>query len=328
MLNTSRKSRIAAMAMAIGLNLAGLAWAVPAAGAADTATAAFQGELFVFGDSLSDSGNAYALSGGLLPPSPPYAERFSNGPVWTEHLAEILHLDVDLATSLLDDPLANNQAVAGAFTDERNSNSSIPSLAGTGILGQVSHFAAAGGRFRPRDVIVVWGGANNYIFDEFPSVPGAIGDLVAAVEELAVLGGRRFVVPNMPDLGRTPLVLGLGEPYPSILTGVTEQHNAALAAAMSEVAREDRLKILVLDIHAAFDDLLDNPFILPNKAYPCIGEDLEPTHACDGGTENQAVFWDPLHPTTVAHNILAHFAAGAITSRPVFNRFSVVTVMR
>ncbi|MBI3393045.1 MAG: hypothetical protein HY039_07635 [Nitrospirae bacterium] len=44
-------------------------------------------QIFVFGDSLSDDGNAYVLTGGLNPPSPPYAQRFSNGPVAVEYLA-------------------------------------------------------------------------------------------------------------------------------------------------------------------------------------------------------------------------------------------------
>src|SRR5687767_8627053 len=37
--------------------------------------------LVVIGDSLSDSGRAFALSEGFFPPSPPYAQRLSNGPV-------------------------------------------------------------------------------------------------------------------------------------------------------------------------------------------------------------------------------------------------------
>ena len=36
--------------------------------------------LYVVGDSLSDQGNAYLLTGLTFPP-PPYAQRASNGPV-------------------------------------------------------------------------------------------------------------------------------------------------------------------------------------------------------------------------------------------------------
>src|SRR5690606_34523184 len=53
------------------------------AGAANAQT---YGRLVVFGDSLSDSGNLYLATGGTNPPSPPYSQRYSNGPVFTEML--------------------------------------------------------------------------------------------------------------------------------------------------------------------------------------------------------------------------------------------------
>ena len=42
--------------------------------------------MFVFGDSLSDGGNAFLRTGGLFPP-PPYAQRISNGLGAVEYLA-------------------------------------------------------------------------------------------------------------------------------------------------------------------------------------------------------------------------------------------------
>ncbi len=64
--------------------------------------------------------------GNVEPPSPPYFDgRFSNGPVWIETLADLLDLDIDFDTTVVDDPLANNQAVGGAFTDVRNSNDDL-----------------------------------------------------------------------------------------------------------------------------------------------------------------------------------------------------------
>ncbi|MDY6992457.1 MAG: SGNH/GDSL hydrolase family protein, partial [Pseudomonadota bacterium] len=41
--------------------------------------------IYVFGDSLSDKGNLFELTG--LPPDPPYFNgRFSNGLLWSEYL--------------------------------------------------------------------------------------------------------------------------------------------------------------------------------------------------------------------------------------------------
>ena len=48
--------------------------------------------IYAFGDSLSDVGNIYAASGGVIP-GPPYVNgQFSNGPVWVQDLASSLGL--------------------------------------------------------------------------------------------------------------------------------------------------------------------------------------------------------------------------------------------
>lgn len=88
-------------------------------------------EIFIFGDSLSDSGSSFALTFGAIPPEPPYdSGRFSNGLVAVEYLAEDLGFTLN---PYYDDGGGNNFAVGGARTGTGNSkhfNSSdgIPSL--------------------------------------------------------------------------------------------------------------------------------------------------------------------------------------------------------
>lgn len=48
---------------------------------AHAATAGYT-SFWALGDSLTDPGNLYGLSGELVP-APPYAQRLSNGPVWS-----------------------------------------------------------------------------------------------------------------------------------------------------------------------------------------------------------------------------------------------------
>ncbi len=56
------------------------------------ASAGAYSNVFVYGDSLSDLGNIYAVTGGTIPQSPPYyMGRFSNGPLAAEYLANTLH---------------------------------------------------------------------------------------------------------------------------------------------------------------------------------------------------------------------------------------------
>jgi phospholipase/lecithinase/hemolysin len=49
-------------------------------------------QLYVFGDSLSDPGNVFNLSGSTQPPAPYFNGRLSNGLVWSEYLAQSLNL--------------------------------------------------------------------------------------------------------------------------------------------------------------------------------------------------------------------------------------------
>lgn len=279
--------------------------------------------LYVFGDSLSDSaGNLFALSGGFEPPSPPYADgRFSNGPLWVEILAGMLGLQVDAD---------NNRAVGGAFTDTRNSNFFAD---GTGILGQVARFREDGIVIEPNDLVIVWGGANNYIFDTIADPASAARDLKQAVEELADLGGRRFLIPNLPALGDTPL----GNPAFGILTPQAKaflnrrvaQHNAILAAVLAadmvELRQNLGVEIVIVDIHATFAGLLADPgsFGFFNADFPCLIQLADgtriPSGACPpdgmgGFIATGTVFWDLIHPTTAAHAIIAMVARAALGS--------------
>lgn len=46
--------------------------------------------LVVFGDSYCDVGNLFLATGGAEPVAPYYNGRFSNGPIWLDHVAGFL----------------------------------------------------------------------------------------------------------------------------------------------------------------------------------------------------------------------------------------------
>ena len=60
------------------------------AGVAAHATTPTYDALYVFGDSYCDVGNLFALTGGAEPAAPYYNGRFSNGPIWLDHVAGFL----------------------------------------------------------------------------------------------------------------------------------------------------------------------------------------------------------------------------------------------
>ncbi|WBO59801.1 SGNH/GDSL hydrolase family protein [Acidocella sp. MX-AZ03] len=102
------------------------------------APAAKAGNLYVFGDSLSDDGNLYKLTG--LPPAPYYQGRFSNGPVWVEYLPGLTGLGFSSA---------NDYAYGGAFTGAltigtTNAGTNLEAAALPGISTEIASFTAAG----------------------------------------------------------------------------------------------------------------------------------------------------------------------------------------
>ena len=222
----------------------------------------------------------------------------------------------------------NNRAVGGVFTDTRNSNAFVfPAAADTGILSQIAQFQDDGVMIMPNDLVIVWGGANDYIFDPFSDPVTVARDLKQGIEELANLGGRRFLVPNLPALGNVPLgnpAFGILSPEAkAVLNSQSAQHNAELAAVMAELRQDLGVEIVVLDIQVTVAGLLADPlsFGFVTTEVPCLiqlGDGTRiPTGVCppDGMGSFDAtgtVFWDLVHPTTAVHAIVALIARSAL----------------
>jgi phospholipase/lecithinase/hemolysin len=299
--------------MMAGLVLAMLLMAPALAGAASFKA------LYAFGDSLTDPGNAAAMSGNQFPPSPPYAGRFSNGPVAAEYLAALMDVPGGPAEAG-----GTNFAVGGATTGILNFNfvtNSPPGLplafATSGVEAQIAE-ALAGPAFNPaRTLFLVWAGPNDIFLGladptQMPAVIGqAVANLVSDVGALADAGARYILVPNMADLGATPFGGSMGPEFQAFLTTTTEGFNAALATAMSALERQlhGRVDIKVFDTFALQRQIMRRPrlFGFTDTTTPCLAAPGAPP-ACKG-----FVFFDTVHPTTAAHRIIgALFAASCL----------------
>jgi phospholipase/lecithinase/hemolysin len=228
--------------------------------------------LVVLGDSLSDSGNA---------------GRFSDGPVWVEHVAE--RLAVTLRPSRLG---GTNYAVGGARVQGEP----------TDLRGQADALLAArGGRLDPAALHIVWGGAN----DLLSAGPGAgettarttAASLARIVDDLAAAGAVQILVLNLPDVGHTPALRAAG---PAVMAGARRLSLAfdeALERALAEVEVRRQVRIHRLDIFALADRVIADPaaFGFRDIARPCLG-----AGSCEG-----FLFWDQIHPTGFAHARLA-----------------------
>jgi outer membrane lipase/esterase len=202
--------------------------------------------LIVFGDSLCDGGNAYALRGDAAFPCPPHWRgRRCDGPVWVEQLAERLGWP-PLRHSLAG---GTNHAFGGARSGAGLSPKGMPNL-----IEQVAGFLEEAPP-DPEVLVVLRAGANDYL--DAPPSP-AVGEgvnrhLLGAVERLAAAGLRRFLVPSELPWGFSPIQLpGLGEAERRGLNALIARQNAALQEALQDLAARRGLVVLQPDFHALF----------------------------------------------------------------------------
>ena len=199
--------------------------------------------LVVFGDSLSDPGNKFALTGlsnvppydlldPFVVPNGPYARgghHHSNGATWIEQYARKLDLGDQVRPAYQMDSDATNYAYGGARA--RDVSQDEPPLLGQEVLNnkhlldQVTQFLADVGGEAPADALyVIFVGGNDIAPD---AVTAAILDpslsiqiIVAAltsvsdnIVDLYFAGARNFLVLNAPDLGLTPSVQIIDETF-------------------------------------------------------------------------------------------------------------------
>ncbi len=273
--------------------------------------------LYVFGDSLSDNGNLFRLTG--QPPAPYFQGRFSNGATYAERLPSLLNFVYTPST---------NFAVGGALTDTTH-NAGIPNV---GMQSQVNSFLSGGRTLGARDLVVVWGGANDY-FATLATVAtqsqtqaqatistqitNTISNLAGQTQALIRAGAREVIVPNLPLLGAAPSVSANGATAAATANLITVNHNTNLATTMGSVGRGLGANIYLIDTAALFTDMQSNPskYGLSNTTAQCLQ-----TAACVGGsaaTQAQYLFWDGVHPTAAVHQIYAAYVAANLTGTAV-----------
>ncbi|MGL5193567.1 MAG: SGNH/GDSL hydrolase family protein [Chroococcales cyanobacterium] len=258
-------------------------------------------EMYVFGDSLSDDGNLFALTLGLFPPQSLYANgRFSNGPIWAELLPSRLGLGVNPQTNI---------ALGGATSGEINivnlRNPQLPSL--PGLQTQINAFLAQTPTSNPNGLYTIWAGSNDYLEAGVTDINIPVNNVVNAVTELADDGARNFMVINLPDLGNTPGARNQGPEAQQFLTQLSNTHNTALAAAMGNLDQNPNINIILVDINGLVNDAIANPnqYGFTNVTDPALES--------PGSDPNTFLFWDDVHPTTASHQIIADAALKTVT---------------
>ncbi|MEH6355548.1 MAG: SGNH/GDSL hydrolase family protein [Marinobacter sp.] len=276
--------------------------------------------IFVLGDSLSDTGNTKSRVpfGGFAPVANfvGYGSngRFSNGPVWHEYLAD--SLGISRATN--SEGGGNNYAFGGARVNNDGGVSA-------GILDQEDQYnnnqpdsANAG------DLFITWAGGNDMrdlvnVINPIAAIEAQLDSFIGVMTRLVANGVRTLLVPNLPNLGMIPEFAGSTES--SAATAVSQDWNEGLEKRLTALSATTSASIFYLDVFGIFGSILDDTTGtsgFTNTTDQCRSVTLDIltnlTAEVECTNADSYLFWDNIHPTTAAHNRLGHAAFALLAS--------------
>jgi phospholipase/lecithinase/hemolysin len=289
--------------------------------------------MIVFGTSLSDSGNAFALRGGtntspdyaldpLLVPSAPYARgghHFSNGATWVEQLAGALGLAGSVRPAFASSsPEATNYAVgaARAYDDGRNVN----------LSDQVQAFLSDYSGQAPADALYVIEMGGNDIRDALVAyqtgggpaaqlvLQKALSSIAGNIQLLYQAGAREFLVWLPPNVGLTPAIqmlnrVSLGAAQ--LATGLSQAFVTGLSGVLTQLSALPGVSLTRFDAYTLLNGIVASPvsYGLTDARAACIIPDAEP-FSCQA--PDDYLFWDGIHPTRAGHAIVAGAVAALV----------------
>ena len=296
--------------------------------------------IVVFGTSISDPGNAFALLShashglaltrpqstppydtldALLIPGAPYAKgghHFSNGATWIEQFAQGRGLAGNVRPAFQGNGEATNYAVGGARATGPSGTVNLPE--------QISAFLSDYPQ-PPRNALYVVEMGSNDVRDALqaaaqggdPSaiIASALAGISEGIEALHAAGAQKFLVVNVPNLALLPAVKALGPGAVQATALLTEAFNAGLANLAASLQPLLGIEVAELDTYDKSTELHDFPqsFGLTDVDHPCVTPNIPP-FTCR--TPDTFLFWDGIHPTKAVHGIFAQDAATLLSSAP------------
>jgi outer membrane lipase/esterase len=267
--------------------------------------------IVVFGDSYNDVGNIYTATSHLYPPKPYYDGRFSNGPIWIEHIASDWGLPIK--PSLLG---GTDFATGGAqlLQSTVDQGLTIPS-----IEDQVAaYLIATKGKADPHALYVIEGGGNDILdTTTFSSKLGC--DIATAlfgiVETLQAAGAKSFLVPDMIDIGQLPAAAFGGPSFVKFASDTTIEVNKELGSKLDALSHHSSVEIIRVPVFSTFLAVANatTHFGFTNVVTPCtvldgltvVGECVDRDHH---------LWWDAEHPTEFGHAFFAVLVEGQVAN--------------
>lgn len=273
--------------------------------------------LYVFGDSLVDSGNANIATGGVEAPAIDgyFFGRFSNGPNFADYLS--LGLVGTPATPALAG--GTNIGVGGATTQF------FPGAASPSFPEQIALFGTLGQPIPSDALVLVAFGGNDVRRTIFTGgtidFTTANADFATGLGLLYASGARNFLITGSADIGLLPRSVNDAGAIPGRLGELTTRSQDISRLFRSTSGAFSTLpgaEVTYFNLFAFEHAVRANPaaFGLPaslNVTDPCqiLGAGGPQIANCAG-----SLFFDPVHPTTIAHQTIAGAMLARLAQRP------------
>lgn len=215
----------------------------------------------------------------VIPGEPYWQSHFSNGRVWNEYLAPMLHIDRE------DKKQFNNQAFGGSWSQTYDYQLTTWNLIRhpietlkTLVVGKlippslgltIQAYLLNKTSLDENAAFFVFSGANDYLnvlrFEDNYNpalmsdyVDNVIGSVYSGVQRLATSGAKHIVVIGLPSVGLTPKFVKTMDR--DVLNQATKWHNERLATKMTEWQEEFAdVDFLYVDLQAFLEKALADP---------------------------------------------------------------------
>jgi thermolabile hemolysin len=266
--------------------------------------------IYVFGDSYSDAGNAHYVTEGKIGESQGKG-RFCNDYIWVDYFACQLGLRLDNCVAEGDTSESINFAFGGATSGIENLFPEVvPNLPELpGLQQQISLFTQEK-REVANALYIIWVGAADYApfvngIPQHTEASQSISNIAKGITLLEKVGAKNILLMNIPDIGKTPLANAVKDiTPPSQVSKTVELHNQALKQISKQVSNQiefnPELNIIHFDVNALVDTMIGYPekFGFTNTTKACS--------QIPGSNPDDYIFWDVVHFTSKANQILAN----------------------
>ncbi|KAJ2348869.1 hypothetical protein IWW50_005936, partial [Coemansia erecta] len=294
-----------------------LGWVLLCASSSTAAPVSSKPNLIIMGNSLSDTGNAAAMTGG----GGYFDGRFSNSYMWNEYAAKLLNMNLV------------NRAYAGATTNNDLSpaisgNITIPSLHDQ-VVRWIDENPSPHAYNLENDVIEIEIGGNDILHNVAGLATGAIKltdfatevakSIATDMQLLVDAGYKNIILWNLPAVDKTPSVTALNAG--TLVKPIVETINVATSTYADVIVKNNAAKtqgIHVLDLNSLMSLAMQPDAMkylgITDAVNACYTEDAEgnPSVCADPDTH---FFYDGIHPASRMHYLWG-IAAAILTEDP------------